>query len=62
MRWPLVSDAARNATVRTLTDCRLLTLHRNPYLALLELEPELNSRIMAAAGQRLAAGAALESA
>ena len=36
----LVSDAARNATVRTLTDCRLLSLHRTLFLALLEREPD----------------------
>lgn len=59
----LLSQATRNATVRTLNDCRLLSLHRTPFLALLEREPELKKRIMAAAGQRgLAISPALESA
>ena len=59
----LISQATRNATVRTLNDCRLLSLHRTPFIALLEREPDLKSRIMAAAGQRgLVVDPALENA
>jgi ATP-binding cassette subfamily B protein len=42
----LVRDIPRTATVRTLTECAFLTLHRNSFLALLEEEPSIRSRVV----------------
>ena len=42
-----VTDQPRNATVRTVTDCWFLTLHRTPFLALIAQQPQLQGRIMA---------------
>jgi ATP-binding cassette subfamily B protein len=48
----LITDRPRNATIRTVTDCWLLTLHRAAFLGLLEREPALRERIMNAVARR----------
>jgi len=42
----LVRDVPRSATVRTLTDCQFLSLHRSSFLSLLEDEPHVKSTVM----------------
>jgi ATP-binding cassette subfamily B protein len=54
----LVTDHPRNATIRTVTDCWFLTLHRTAFLTLLNEEPELRSRVMAAMARRSEASGA----
>ena len=56
----LVADVPRTATVRTLTDCLFLTLHRVHFIALLAREPRVREKVEAAikarsAGQSAAA-------
>ena len=56
----LVADVPRTATVRTLTDCLFLTLHRVHFIALPAREPRVRERVEAAikarsAGQSAAA-------
>ena len=48
----LLSDAPRNATIRTVTDCWFLTLHRTPFLALLKQAPAVRAQITAAMAAR----------
>lgn len=48
----LLSDAPRNATIRTVTDCWFLTLHRTPFLALLGQVPAVRAQIIAAMAAR----------
>jgi len=48
----LVTDRPRNATIRTVTDCWFLTLHRRSFLEFLEREPALCDRIMEAVALR----------
>jgi len=50
----LVSEVPRTATVRTVTDCIFLTLHRTQFLALLEREPGLKERVEALIASRIA--------
>lgn len=42
----LVRNVPRGATVRTLTDCQFITLHRVPFLALLNDEPQVKLSVM----------------
>ena len=49
----LLTERPRNATVRTLTGCSFLTLHRAPFLKLLGQEPEARSLVEAAMAHRL---------
>jgi ATP-binding cassette, subfamily B, bacterial len=48
----LVTDQPRSATIRTVTDCWFLTLHRMSFLGILEREPGLRDRIMEAVARR----------
>lgn len=48
----LVTDRPRNATIRALTDCWLLALHRTQFLDLLETEPGLRENVMQAVARR----------
>jgi ATP-binding cassette subfamily B protein len=54
----LVADVPRTATIRTLTDCRFLTLHRTQFMALLEREPGLRENVEAAMALRIGGHAA----
>ena len=49
----LIRDEPRNATVRTLTPCLLLTLDREPFLQLLDARPRLREHIERVAAERL---------
>lgn len=49
----LLTQNPRNATIRTLTDCWFLTLHRQPFLSLLEKQPDIEKRITAAIAARM---------
>ncbi|HMF23941.1 MAG TPA: ABC transporter transmembrane domain-containing protein [Pseudolabrys sp.] len=48
----LVTDRPRNATIRTVTDCWFLTLHRISFLGILEREPKLRDQIMETVARR----------
>lgn len=49
----LIRDQPRNASVRTLTPCLLLTLDLEPFLELLETRPSLREYIERVAAERL---------
>ena len=49
----LIRDQPRNASVRTLTPCLLLTLDRQPFLELLETRPGLREYVERVAAERL---------
>ena len=49
----LIRDQPRNASVRTLTPCLLLTLDREPFLELLESRPRLREYVERVAAERL---------
>ncbi len=48
----LMTDQPRNATIRAVTDCWFLTLHRVSFLGILEREPALRDRIKEAVARR----------
>ena len=48
----LLTDQPRNATIRTVTDCWFLALHRTSFDQLMTQEPGLRDRIMAAVAKR----------
>jgi len=50
----LVADVPRTATVRTLTDCLFLTLHRVHFISLLAREPRVREKVEAAIKARTA--------
>jgi ATP-binding cassette subfamily B protein len=49
----LMEDTPRTATVRTSTDCTFLTLSRDPFLKLLEREPNLREEFRKVTAERL---------
>ena len=53
----LMEDTPRTATVRTSTDCTFLTLARDPFLKLLQLEPKLRETFQKIVAERLKASA-----
>lgn len=48
----LIKDQPRNATIRTVTDCWFLALHRTSFDQLMAREPGLRERIMRAVAKR----------
>jgi CRP-like cAMP-binding protein len=48
----LLTQNPRNATIRTLTDCWFLTLHRQSFLRLFESHPVLRKQIIDAIAER----------
>ncbi|MEI7954687.1 MAG: ATP-binding cassette domain-containing protein [Verrucomicrobiota bacterium] len=54
----LMEDTPRTATVRTSTDCIFLTLARDPFLKLLQLEPKLREAFQKVVAERLKVSAA----
>ena len=51
----LLDDGPRNATVRALTEVRVLVQNRREFASLLDAIPVIRERIAAAAGERRAA-------
>lgn len=51
----LMEDTLRTATIRTSTDCVFLTLARDPFLRLLQREPELREAFQKVVAERLSA-------
>jgi len=51
----LLGDGPRNATVRALTDVRVLVQNRREFASLLDSVPAVGERVRAAAAERLAA-------
>ena len=48
-----MEDTPRTATVRTSSDCIFLTLARDPFLKLLEREPQLREAFQKVVAERL---------
>ena len=55
----LMEDTPRTATVRTSSDCIFLTLARDPFLKLLEREPQLRESFQKVVAERLKASATI---
>ena len=48
----LVRDVPRNATIKTVTECQFLTLHRKPFLELVAGDPGLRAKLGAIVAER----------